>query len=167
MKYREDYKKLHEQGVFKGLTLAKFSEPVVKCFRWIGVKSALDFGAGTGASWESPDLKEYKLEKLVQYDPGIPEKEALPEGLFDAVLVFDVLEHVPEDEVNDVLKEIFSHSSRLVMMSFCPRGSRKKLPSTGEDVHVTQKPREWWEQRISAANLSYGKPTLWFLFENP
>lgn len=168
MKYKEDYKKLHEQGAFRGLTLAQFAEPVSKSLQAFGIKTVLDFGSGTGDSWEHPQLAKAKEGRSVTlYDPGIPEREALPDGPFDAVIAFDVLEHVPEDELDGVLQDIFSRAKRLVLMSFCPRGSKKKLPSTGQDVHVTQKDREWWERRISAANLSWGGPTVWFLHENP
>lgn len=170
MKYQDDYRKLHEQKAFAGMTLAKFADPVAKSLRWIDAKSVLDYGSGSGVSWErSPKLAEAKkrLKTLAMYDPGIPGKDELPQGKFDAVLCFDVLEHVPEEEVPETLKNIFERAERLVVMSFCPRGSKKKLPSTGQDVHVTQKPREWWERQISSVNLSHGKPTLWFLHENP
>lgn len=168
MRYKQDYRKLHEQGVFQGLTLAQFAEPVAKSLEAFGIKSVLDYGSGTGKSWDTPQLAKAKVGRDVTlYDPGLPDHDALPDGKFDAVLVFDVLEHIPEDEVDGALREIFERAKRLVLLSFCPRGSKKKLPSTGKDVHVTQKDREWWERRISAANLSHGEPTVWFLYENP
>lgn len=170
MKYRDDYRKLHEQNAFGGMTLAKFSEPTSKVLRWLKARSVLDYGSGSGKSWDkAKELKEVResLDRLEMYDPGIPDRDKLPDGTFDAVLCFDVLEHVPEEEVPETLQEIFSKADRVALLSFCPRGSKKKLPSTGTDVHVTQKPREWWERQISAANLSYGRPTLWFLYENP
>lgn len=169
MKYLEDYRKLHEQNAFAGLTLARFSDQVCKSLRAFQINTVLDFGSGTGASWERDegleDLK--KTVKVTLYDPGIPKYETLPDGPFDAVIAYDVLEHIPEDEIDGTLRDIFSRATKLVLLSFCPRGSKKKLPSTGGDVHVTQKDREWWERRISHANLAYGKPTVWFLFENP
>jgi len=169
VKYREDYRKLHEQNAFAGLTLARFSDPVCKSLRAFQINTVLDFGSGTGASWEQDeDLKDLKKTvKVTLYDPGIPTHETLPDGPFDAVIAYDVLEHVPEDEIDGTLRDIFSRASKLVLLSFCPRGSKKKLPSTGEDVHVTQRDREWWERRISHVNLSHGGPTVWFLYENP
>lgn len=169
MRYREDYRELHRQNAFGGLTLAKFSEPVCKSLKAFQIKTVLDFGSGKGVSWEKdPLLAELKNNlKVSLYDPGVPEHDTLPDGPFDAVLAFDVLEHVPEDEIAGTLKDIFTRATKLVLMSFCPRGSKKKLPSTGEDVHVTQRDREWWERRISSANVSHGGPTVWFLLENP
>jgi hypothetical protein len=169
MKYREDYRKLHEQNAFGGMTLAHFAEPATKSLRYFGAKTVLDYGAGNGLSWErEPSLAAIRGDLEVSlYDPGVPKYETLPEGVFDAVLAFDVLEHVPLDEIDGVLKDIFSRAQKVVLMSFCPRGSKKKLPSTGEDVHVTQRGRDWWERRISHANLAYGHPVPWFLHENP
>ncbi len=167
MRYQEDYRERHRQNVFGGMTLAKFSEPVCKSLKAFQIKTVLDFGAGKGVSWEKDPALAALDVKVTLYDPGVPEHDVLHDGPFDAVLAFDVLEHVPEDEIAETLKDIFSRATKLVLMSFCPRGSKKKLPSTGQDVHVSQHDREWWERRISAANLSHGGPTVWFLLENP
>ena len=173
MKLREDYRKLHEAGAFGSKTIAqpRFAEPISKLIESIGAESVLDFGAGDGSGWGASKLlkpvKERLGDKLVFYDPGVPAHDKLPDGKFDVVTCVDVIEHVPEDEVDEVLRDIFSRTRFMVILTFCPRGSRKKLPSSGADVHVTQKPRKWWESRITTVNSTMSPPVPWYLFENP
>jgi cyclopropane fatty-acyl-phospholipid synthase-like methyltransferase len=170
MKYRDDYVKLHEGGMFPGMTLAHFADPVIKLLRRHEAKTVLDYGAGKGLAWEQIEaLKRFRAESaaVTLYDPGLPEFEKRPEGAFDGVLCIDVAEHVPEEEVADFLGLVFGYAERVVIASFCARGSKKKLPSTGGDVHVTQKPRLWWEERMHLANSMRTRPIPWYLFENP
>ena len=168
MKLIEDYKILHEAGAFGGMTLAKFSEPVLKLLKFHGGLTVLDYGSGKGQSWENHDgLRRFKERLPVTlYDPGVLELSTKPIGTFDAVLCFDVVEHIPEDEIETTLAEIFGYAERVVLATFCARGSRKKLPSNGQDVHVTQRPRLFWEELFHAANMAKRRPVPWYLFEN-
>lgn len=169
MKLAEDYKKLHDSNAFAGLTLAKFADQVAPLIRFHQAQSILDYGSGGGRSWEeNAALKAIKADRhVVLYDPGVEALSKKPAGTFAAVLCIDVVEHVPEDEIAGVLAEIFAFANRVVIATFCPRGSKKKLPSTGKDVHITQKPRLWWEQRFAEANATRSHPVTWYLFENP
>jgi hypothetical protein len=168
MKYLNDYRLLHQANAFGGMTLARFAEPVLKLISFNACQSVLDYGSGKGQSWEHEEgLKKCKASLPVTlYDPGVPEHEQKPAGKFGAVLCMDVMEHIPEDEIVDTLNEVFDYSEGIVIATFCARGSRKKLPSTGQDVHVTQRQRLWWEQHMHMANIGKSRPVKWYLFEN-
>jgi hypothetical protein len=169
MRHLEDYRKLHDANAFGGLTLARFAPIVLTLLRRHRAESVLDYGCARGQSWERDErLAKYRAEhEVALYDPAVVGLDQPPAGQFDAVLAIDVLEHVPEDEVDEVLTRIFGYAKRVVILSFCPRGSKKKLPSTGEDVHVTQRDRLWWERRIHHANSHLARPRIWYLFANP
>jgi len=169
MKLIEDYKILHQADAFGGMTLAKFADAVIPLLEFHNAKSVLDYGSGKGQAWERHGELAKIRENLhvILYDPGVPEHANKPSGTFAAVLCVDVVEHVPEDEIPAMLREVFSYANKIVIASFCPRGSKKKLPSTGADVHVTQKPREYWERKFSDANATRSHPIPWYLFENP
>jgi len=168
VKLIDDYRILHAANAFTGMTIAVFAEPVLKLIAYHGAHSILDYGSGKGLAWQEVErLKKYKEKLEVKlYDPGIEELAEKPKGTFDAVVCMDVVEHIPEDELEMTLAEIFNYADRLVIATFCARGSRKKLPSTGQDVHITQKPRLWWEERFHMANVTKSKPVPWYLFEN-
>ena len=51
------------------------------------------------------------------YDPAIPEYEILPDGQFDGVISFDVLEHIPKQDLEWVITEIFSFSKKIVFLN--------------------------------------------------
>jgi 2-polyprenyl-3-methyl-5-hydroxy-6-metoxy-1,4-benzoquinol methylase len=170
MKLRDDYIKLHENNAFSGMTIARFADPITKILRQYGCKSVLDYGCAKGQAYETNEalMKMRKDECMVTlYDPGVPEYAAKPATPFDAVVCVDVVEHVPEDELDAVLKELFHYAEKVVIATFCPRGSKKKLPSTGQDVHITQHNRLWWEERFHLINAARTRPIPWFLFENP
>lgn len=168
MNHLEDYRKLHEANAFGGMTLAKYADPVLSLLKFHGGNTVLDYGSGKGQSWERHlGLKKFRETlPVILYDPGVPELSEKPKEKFDAVLCFDVVEHVPEDELDELIHEIFGYAERVVIATFCQRGSRKKLPSTGEDVHITQRPRLYWEERFHMANIAKSQPVPWYLFEN-
>jgi len=169
LKLVEDYKKLHDANAFGGRTIAKFADQIIPLVRFHQANSVLDYGSGRGQAWEEhAELKALKDERhVVLYDPGVEELSQKPAGKFAAVLCIDVVEHIPEDEIAETLAEIFGYATKVVIATFCPRGSKKKLPSTGQDVHVTQQGREWWERRFSEANATRSHPVPFYLFENP
>lgn len=135
--------------------------------------SLLDYGSGKGIVYYKPvvqlpdqeklvTLKQYwNTENITCYDPAYPPFEKLPEGKFDAVICIEVVEHIPEEDLSWVLKEIFEFSKKLVFISTSCFPARKHLPS-GENAHCTVKPAKWWNAMIS--NIAEGYPEiLWVL----
>lgn len=169
MKFRDDYIKLHEQDAFGGMTLAKFADVVLPLLRYHEAQSVLDYGSGKGQAWDQHErLREFRQNNhVILYDPGVPDLSKKPAGTFAAAICIDVIEHVPEDELAETLSELFRYANKVVIATFCPRGSKKKLPSTGQDVHITQKPREFWERKFSEANATRSHPIPFYLFLNP
>jgi ubiquinone/menaquinone biosynthesis C-methylase UbiE len=74
---------------------------------------------------------------------------ALPyaDGEFDLVTCTDVLEHILEDDVPAGLSEIARVARGPVLLAIChiPDKPGKYGPDT---LHITVKPREWWEDKI-------------------
>jgi hypothetical protein len=71
----------------------------------------------------------------------------LPEGNFDGVYSTDVLEHIPEEELDRVLTEIFSKADKFVYLGICTVPSQHIL-SNGENAHDTVQPFDWWVHKI-------------------
>jgi 2-polyprenyl-6-hydroxyphenyl methylase/3-demethylubiquinone-9 3-methyltransferase len=63
----------------------------------------LDYGGGSGMLTEL--LKKRGFSNTFSYDPIIPEYAARPEGLFDCIVSFEVLEHSPDPRatLNDIV----------------------------------------------------------------
>jgi len=64
---------------------------------------------------------------------------------FGYVSCYDVLEHLPPEDVGPALDELFRVASKALFITTNDRRSR-----LGEhELHLTRKPREWWEQEFS------------------
>jgi hypothetical protein len=64
------------------------------------------------------------------------------------VICSDVLEHVPEQLVDNVIEELFGYARLFVWMSICCRQAKKHFPD-GTNLHVTVQPEAWWIARIA------------------
>ena len=70
---------------------------------------------------------------------------------FDLITSFDMLEHIPYDEIDEVLKE-FKRVSNTIFVQI----SLRKSPSTidGENLHPIVKSSRWWIKKIEEHNFS-------------
>ena len=81
------------------------------------------------------------------YDPAIPEYETLPEGQFDGVISFDVLEHIPKEQIPETFQIIFSKAKKFVFLGIATAPAKAVLPN-GENAHCTVEPIGWWETMV-------------------
>lgn len=138
------------EWMFDGHSLEPHAGRIGELFRRLEIRSALDYGCGKGRQYEGKKLHvqcDWGLMPAL-YDPGVIRFSTLPNGPFDAVICTDVMEHVPETLVAEVLSRIFSRATKLVYLAISTRLAVKKLPN-GENAHCTVKPPEWWMARLS------------------
>jgi 2-polyprenyl-3-methyl-5-hydroxy-6-metoxy-1,4-benzoquinol methylase len=62
----------------------------------------LDYGCGKGVL--ADQLNKLKHISCEKYDPAIPDYDVRPKKVFDCLINTDVLEHIPEDELDGTLK---------------------------------------------------------------
>jgi hypothetical protein len=144
------YRGLHAQGKFPGYSIEPYVPRIAELIRSTEPTSLLDYGCGEG--------KQYTLRRVhdawggmmpTLYDPGVPRLDSRPTGQFDATISTDVLEHVPEAELDAVIADIAEYTRIWAFISVCcrPAKSNKWLPG-GRNVHVTVKPKAWWVDRL-------------------
>jgi hypothetical protein len=117
----------------------------------------LDYGSGKGKQYtgDKPLHQRWGLGIApVCYDVGVPELARRPDGKFDGVICTDMMEHIAESDVDEVLKDIFSFVEdfgfAFFHISTRPSGNRGKNLSDGRDPHLTVKPAEWWRAKLKA-----------------
>ena len=133
----------------------KFKDILKKLFTKYKIKSLLDYGAGQG-SWENKvdknqSLKNYlNLNEVNYFEPA---RKLDKKIVSECVVSFDVLEHVFISDIPWVIYDIFSYSSKLVIINAACYPAGKILPNK-ENAHITVREPFWWKGMIDGvANL--------------
>lgn len=157
--YAEQMKKEHN-GSNWGSTGARYSgsavEEVIHARPYI--QTALDYGCGKGTLAQA-----FGHLKWSEYDPGIPGKDSKPSGTFDLVTCTDVLEHIEEDYVRNVLAELAQYTDKVMFLDIACFPTGKTFgegPYVGQDLHITVKSPEWWEDTVTEVVERYGLKML-------
>jgi hypothetical protein len=112
------------------------------------IKSVLDYGCGHGVILASlAERLGQKAPALAGYDPGIPERAALPLPA-ELVVSTDVLEHIEPDKLEDVLQHIRDLTLRVAYLHIHTGPANAILPD-GRNAHLIQKPEKWWFEQLS------------------
>lgn len=158
------YKEMAADGQnFRGLSLLQHRKQIGQIIRSHNTRTILDFGCGRGDPYRGPHKvwREWGVKwfDIWLYDPAFEQHDKLPpEGKqFDLVICSDVLEHIPEADVDTFVRELFVRARVVVWASVCTRPAKKTFPQTGENLHVTLKPFAWWYDKLTehAAGLPF------------
>jgi hypothetical protein len=148
--YAEQYKKMHEDPeLFQGISTQVHIKDIEIMVHQYKAKSLLDYGCGKGDQYHVAKLHMKHFDGVMPelYDIGVEKYNKIPSGKFDGVICTDVMEHVPEDKIDEVLKQIYSKAKKFVFFGICDQLAVKLLPN-GENAHCTVKPMEWWREKI-------------------
>lgn len=117
--------------------------------------TVLDYGSGTGIHWHKniiangtqnlPAKIGEKLQGFYRYDPAVEMYSKKPTGTFDFTFCTDVLEHIPDDELPEVLKDLndFTNTDGVVFLSISTKLSANSF-ADGTNMHINIKtPQEW------------------------
>lgn len=147
--YIDQYREFYDNGGYENNDpVMRAKDDIKQMLEQFNCKTLLDYGCGHGLQYSKHDLHKYwGLTELAKYDPGVQEFEEKPQGSFDAVINTDVLEHIPEDYVYDVITDIFSYADKFVYFSIATGLAKAILPN-GENAHCTLKPHSEWVEII-------------------
>ena len=76
---------------------------------------------------------------------GLIQKLPYKNNQFDVVICFDVLEHIPEKDID----KTFSEFSRVAKKHVIVRVPTRHEPGDLDKYHETVKPKKWWEEELS------------------
>ena len=141
----EQYKILHSKDSTYGVTGGAYIDEVCLFIDFLKPKTVLDYGCGKGALIKELSQRYQNIE-FYGYDPAIPGRDKLPVEKADFVINTDVLEHIPEDELPLLIKEI-SQISQNVFFVLHHYPAEQILPN-GENAHCTVKPPSWYYELL-------------------
>lgn len=155
------YKEMAATGLhFAGLAILQHVKIVDKMVRKHSAQSILDYGCGRGDAYRAPHRLHAQLGlkwfNVTMYDPAFTANAAQPRGKFDGVLCSDVLEHIPEEDVDEFIENLFGYAKKFVWASVCCRPAAKTFPDGVTNLHVTLHPLDWWADRFEVAQAKYG-----------
>jgi Methyltransferase domain len=139
----EQYRQIHAAGPY-GESSAKnlrFLRPEIALLK---PGSIIDYGCG-----QSRFLDELRLSHdvdLIRYDPAIPQFSQKPNIRADLLINIDVLEHIEEGDLDDVIDDLASLSRNAIII-IDTKPASTFLPD-GRNAHVTIRPHLWWRQRL-------------------
>ena len=146
---------MHDAGYFQGSSLLKHVKEIAELVSKTGSTTLLDYGCGSGIQYSLHSSHLYWGGILpTLYDPASREHSSRPSGKFDGVICTDVAEHIPEEEIDDFLDDIFGYADKFIFITICTRPAKKLLPD-GRNTHLTVRPEEWWIDKIKAVSEKY------------
>jgi hypothetical protein len=138
--YLQMQKELHQRTNY-GVASLKMAPVVKKIFEDSNFISISDYGAG------KKNLEKKLLELGLKnfdyypYDPAFPEYG--PPKKADIVCCIDVLEHIEEEYLTNVLDELKKITMKLGFFTIATKPAGKFLKD-GRNAHLIQKPASWW-----------------------
>lgn len=138
--YRELNRKLHERPNY-GVSGRLHANRVKSLSEQLRTRDILDYGCGKRT------LETALGFPIRNYDPCIKGLDT-PPAPADIVACIDVLEHIEQDLLDNVLDDLQRVTKRLGFLYIATRPARKTLPD-GRNAHLIQQPVEWWLPRLA------------------
>lgn len=146
--YAAAYSELHKNEKYFA-NRGVYADQIAELVKRHEPKSMLDYGSGKGYQYLASRIHEKWGGLLpVCYDVGVRQLAKKPEGKFDAVICTDMLEHIEEADLPEILADIFGYASTFVFLAISTVPARKKVLPDGRNVHLTVKPEAWWLELI-------------------
>ena len=139
-KYLALQRELHKNQHYGVASIGIASE--VKDFFEAGkFKSISDYGAGKRNLFYTLTQLGLKNFNYYPYDPVFPEYG--PPKASDLVCCIDVLEHIEEEFIENVLDDIRRITNKVGFFTIAT-GPAIKVLADGRNAHLIQKPPNWW-----------------------
>ena len=166
------YKSLHtgqkthedKNQIYNGKATMVFAKILKRIIADNKLNTLLDYGSGKGDRYfnkshfsneEYPPLEQYWNIKPTLFDPGVPYLKPKNQK-FDIVISIDVLEHIPKEDLNWVINEIFNFSKKIVFLNIACYPAERTF-SDGSNLHVSLFPPMWWYGFVSSIALNQKK----------
>lgn len=146
--YKEQLRKEHDGSKWGSTGFRYSGEAIERLVHRYRPSTGLDYGCGKGeVSVNVVDVD------WTNYDPGIPGiDEKPPYGKkFDIVVCTDVMEHVEEQYVDEVIKDLMKYTGTVLFVDIACYLTGKTFgegPYKGQDLHITVMSPDLWIARF-------------------
>ena len=155
-KYLEEQKKLHENTNY-GTASLSHAQSIKNLMVEAKFKSLCDYGAGKKNLQKGLIELGFTEFEYFPFDPVFPEY-GLPKKA-ELVCCIDVMEHIEEEYLDEILDEICEITLKFCYFSIATIPAKKVL-SDGRNAHIIQKPSRWWLLKLCKLfNIEFLKNT--------
>lgn len=163
--YREQQKTLHQNPNY-GVASLGFAPIISQLMTKLQAKSISDYGAGKCNLKKGLNGLGTTDFEYFPYDPAYPEYGSPTPA--DLVTCIDVLEHIEEQYLDNVLNDLADIVRKVGFFSI-HTGPAIKVLSDGRNAHLIQKPSSWWLprlcERFEIAQLQRAPGGFWVIVE--
>lgn len=140
-KYFDLYFDHHRQQAYGGA--ANFPDRDVNFLLSNGCNDIIDFGCGRGN-------RKNNFFVWTKYDPCVLEYSKIPRRSFPGLVSYDVLEHIPENELPIAAEwlELMTAECMVLGISCRPAGPERGILGNGENAHCTVHNADWWFTKV-------------------
>ena len=144
--YRQTHEKHNEY--FAGFSIMDHIHEIGHLIQYSNIQTAIDYGCGKARAHKKFNFKGiWKLKELALYDPGVEEYSIKPTTPADLVICTDVMEHIPENLVDEVLADINALATKAIFFNIATTPASKRLVD-GSNAHATVQRADWWQNKI-------------------
>ena len=137
-----------KSNVFKGYSLKPNIDCLNKIIEQDNIETLLDYGCGKALEYQPNPFKNKHLE-IYLFDPYYLKYKKRPTKKYDLTICTDVMEHVENKNLVNVIKNISNFTSKSVFFSISTIPAKKILPD-GSNAHVTLKKPDQWKEIIKS-----------------
>ena len=138
-----EYKDIHATSDWGGTSI-KNLRYLTPHLTLLAPRTIIDYGCGKSRLLDVIDIPS--LERRSRFDPAIPEYAKLDRGPHDVLINVDVLEHIDEEDLDELLSEMAAVSrDALIVVDTQPA---KLHLADGRNAHITQHDHAWWQKRM-------------------
>jgi len=140
------------QNNWIGEALAEYKHEIFNLIKENNISTILDYGCGKAKFhpilFNNPKVPGSPMGiTITGYDPAVPQFTNKPSGIYNLVLCIDVMEHIQEDKIDEVLKDILQYGDHVFMTITCYPAIQ--ILNNGQNAHYTVKEPEWWKEKLS------------------
>ena len=155
--YLLEQKRLHEINNSYGVASLTHVQTIKNLMTEAKLNSLCDYGAGKKNLQKGLIEKGFKDFEYYPYDPVFPEYGKPKKA--ELICCIDVMEHIEEEFLENVLDEIFQITLKFCYFSIATIPA-KKILTDGRNAHIIQQPSRWWLLKLCRLfNIEFLKNT--------
>jgi len=152
-----DGRKRDSKDAYDGKSTLAFAPIIKEIIKKENINNMIDYGCGKGNFYSKsfdlegkliPPLRKFWDIEIKLYDPCYEKYSKFEKDeTFDLLICIDVLEHIPESDIEWILDRFFKISKKYIFINVACYEAIALLPD-GENAHINIQKPIWWLNKL-------------------